>query len=171
MASAQEHGIIRLSKYDPSLSTGHPIVEFSTYQFYKETGGEYLPEKNPMLEAVDDPAHVINGNECLVVEVNTFATDGIDGDESELFIPARIRHKTSTEQTVVREIILTARDFEIVNGTTVWNSAANTVTCTAGQFTKLCKYRVPEGWALKLGWKNAFAKRGAIYMYLGDDTA
>lgn len=161
MASAQEHGLVQIQKFNQGSKVRMPLKEQRT-----EILGYVAPASRTNPQEQDEKLLFLEGGaavdekELLEVWFTADATDIIESEESKLFMDITIRDKKSGRE------LPSAITFDSMTGFTV----AGTVdtTCTAAYPVRVAYLEVSVGQQIALGRKDG---KGKLYVYLGDDTA
>lgn len=161
MASAQEHGLIQIQKFNQGSKVRLPLKEQRS-----EKLGYVVPASHTNPQEQDEPLNFLEGGlavdekELLEVWFTADSTDIVESEESKFSSDITIVDKKSKRE------LPSALTFDSMTGFT----AAGTVdtTCTAGYPVRLSYYEVPVSQQIVLGRKDG---KGKVYVYLGDDTA
>lgn len=161
MASAQEHGLIQVTKFNQGSKIRTPLKEQRT-----EILGYVAPASRTNPQEQDEPLQFLEGGlaidekELLEVWFIGDALDIIESEESKLFMDVTIKDKKTGRE------LPTAITFQNMTGFT----SGGTVdwTCPADSPVRVAYYEVPNGQQIILGRKDG---NGKMYAYLGDDTA
>jgi|GEM_PF-3188263 len=168
MASAQEHGELRIMKQNAEGTQMTQIWRGYTHDFpvFNQAGTEYYKNWRR-----GDQPHMLASqitmrqDDKLILEFKAFATDIIESEESLIIIPCRFR---DTSSGVISNKSLTG-DVLIATGTTTFGQKDTTdITCTASVWTTVGYYKIPAQTELKFG--NNVPSVGKMYVYLGDDS-
>jgi hypothetical protein len=161
MASAQEHGMIQIVKFNQASKQRTPLKEQRT-----EILGYVAPSSRTNPREQDEVLNFLEGGlavdekELLEIWFIPDASDIVESEESKAHLDITIRDKKSGRE------LPSSMNFEIMTGFTV----AGTVDLNvyAGAPVRVAYYEVPNGQQIILGRKDG---NGKAYVYLGDDTA
>jgi len=161
MASAQESGIVQITKFNQGSKIRTPLKEQRTEILgYVAPGSRSNPQEQDEKLQFLEGGLAVNEKELLEVWFISDATDIIESEDSTLHIDVTIKDLNTGRE------LPTALTFASMTGFTVAGTVD--ITCPAGSPVRVAYYEVPAGQQLILGRKDG---KGKIYNYLGDDTA
>ena len=161
MASAQEHGMIQITKFNQGDKSRLLLKEQRT-----EILGYVAPASRTNPQEQDERLQFLEGSlavdekELLEIQFIADSDDTIESEESKLHIDCTIVDKTTGKETP------TALNFENITGFKSGDTVD--IACRSGEATRIAYYEVPSNQQIVLGRKDG---RGKFYCYLGDDTA
>jgi len=168
MASAQEHGKLRLRATNAEETLSKILWEGTTYDFRVENiggteyPGSYDPQKQPHLLA---QKYNLLPDDKLYLEFKADAADTIESEESWILVPVRMADMSSG---AVKVTYLKGEDFKDASGNDFGRSSNTDISCAAGDWQAIGYYTVPKQQILRVG--NNIPANGRLYIYLGDDS-
>lgn len=161
MASAQEHGVITLHKFNQASKTRRPLKEQRTEILgYVAKASRTNPQEQDERLQFLEGGMAVDEKELLEVWFVPDAADTIESEESFLHMDITLVDKKTGQE------LPSALTFESMTGFTLAGTVD--VAHIAKGEVRIAYYEVPVGTQLVLGRKDG---RGKIYCYLGDDTA
>lgn len=161
MASLQEHGVIRLRKFNQATKATKTLKEQRS-----EILGYVAPASRTNPQEQDEKLLFLEGGlavdekELLEIVFIPDLADTIESEESKLHIDITIVDKKTGIETP------SALTFDSMTGFT--SSGTVDIALRALEEARIAYYEVPNGQQIVLGRRDG---RGKIYTYLGDDTA
>jgi hypothetical protein len=161
MASAQEHGMIRITKFNQATKVRTPLKEQrSEILGYVAPASRTNPQEQDERVAFLEGGYAIDEKELVEVQFVADAADTIESEESKLHIDVTIVDKKTKRE------LPSSLNFENMTGFKAGGTVD--IACREAEDTRVAYYEVPAGQQIVLGRKDG---RGKIYCYLGDDTA
>jgi len=161
MASAQEHGLIQVTKFNQGSKIRTTLKDQRS-----EILGYVAPASRTNPQEQDEKLLFMEGglavDEKELIEIFFIAdsADVIESEESKLHMDVTLIDKRTKRE------LPSALTFNDMTGFT--SAGTVDITCAAGSPTRVCYYEVPAGMQIVLGRRDG---RGKMYCYLGDDTS